>query len=145
MVGINGTGGIGVEATRRTVTIRPRADAAAWPGIAETAAEPGASREAGGAAPALALDSLLALQESMGEAVPDALERDRPAREHGRRLLAALNGLQRMVLGDGSSGLVLDQLRSLADIDPATADPALAATLGAIRLRVRVELARRGF
>jgi len=142
MVGING---IGVEATRRTVTVRPRADGAPWFGVTETAAEPGAGREAGGAVPALALDSLLALQESMGEAVPDALERDRPAREHGCRLLAALNGLQRMVLGDGLSGPVLEQLRALADIEPAAADPALAATLGAIRLRVRVELARRGF
>jgi hypothetical protein len=90
------------------------------------------------------LGGLLALQESLGQPTMDAFEQDRPARQHGRRLLTALGGLQRLVLSGDDPASALSALRALADAAPEAADPALAATLGAIRLRVRVELARRG-
>jgi len=124
--------------------VRARADAPAWVGVAEPDGEPGQAAQAGGSTPAPALDGLLALQESLGHPAPDWLEADRPARQHGRRLLVTLGGLQRLMLTGGDAGSLLAELRSLAEAAPEAADPALAAALGAINLRVRVELARRG-
>jgi hypothetical protein len=89
------------------------------------------------------LDGLLALQESAGEAV-DAAERDRHARTRGREVLAALASLQAAILGGGDPTAILQRLRTMTDGLPAAADPVLAAALSAIRLRARVELARRG-
>jgi hypothetical protein len=145
MAAVNGMGGIAVEGPRRTSVIRPRTDAAAWQGVAEPEPEADGAAQTEGTTSTLALDGLLALQESVGQADTGELEADRPAREHGRRLLAALGGLQRQVLIDGDAGPALDQLLSLAEATPEAADPTLAAALGAIRLRVRLELARRGF
>jgi hypothetical protein len=101
--------------------------------------------QAGGGVPIVGLDGLLALQESVGQTTIGEPERDRRAREQGRQLLSALAGLQHLMLGDGDPAPVLDQLRALATDEPELpADPALADVLGAIRLRVRIELVRRG-
>jgi hypothetical protein len=109
-------------------------------------AEAGGAAPAVDAAPALGLEGLLALQETAGQPNPRAVERDRLAREHGRRMLAALGGLQRLVLGEADPAPALRHLLDLANEVPEEAgDPVLASALGAIRLRVRVELARRGF
>jgi hypothetical protein len=104
---------------------------------------------------AVTLETMLALQ-----AAEDATEHDRSARRHGQAMLQALNALQRALLrdgggvaagaasaGGGGSGEVAAALRTLgglAEGAPLATDPALAATLAAIVLRARVELARRG-
>jgi hypothetical protein len=124
---------------------RTRGGGVAWPGVSGPPADSGSAAATGGSAPALALDGLLALQEAMDAPPPDPLERERTARRHGQRLLAGLAGLQRELLGGGDSvEAALTDLRTLVEAEPPPADPALAATLAAIRLRVRVELARRG-
>ncbi len=71
--------------------------------------------------------SLLALQECAPVA-----ERDARARRQGQALIEELTALQ--------AGLLAGRL----DPGEAAADPALAAAIGAIRLRARVELARLG-
>lgn len=85
------------------------------------------------------LGAMLAAQEWRG---PDA--RNAPAQRHGRAILDHLAALQRVLLGGSQDGLgaVLGQLGALAAAEPPPADPDLAELLGAIRLRVRVELAR---
>ncbi|MEO9188725.1 MAG: flagellar assembly protein FliX [Acetobacteraceae bacterium] len=85
-----------------------------------------------------ALSGLLALQEAGGAPV-----RDREARRRGRDILGALTELQRALLGGlGSDGAITRLSALLADL-PMAADPRLNAILAAIRLRARVELARR--
>lgn len=143
MASIDGLGGIRADGPRRPATLRQGATPA-WPGVSEPEAAIQDAGQTTEAAPAPALDGLLALQESLSQPSADAFERDRPGRQHGRRLLAALAGLQQLVLAGGDPAAVLSDLRTLADVTPEAADPALAATLAAIRLRVRVELARRG-
>ena len=85
-----------------------------------------------------ALSGLLALQEAEGVPI-----RDREARRRGRDILGALTELQRALLGGlGSDGATARLSTLLADL-PLAADPRLNAILAAIRLRARVELARR--
>jgi hypothetical protein len=98
-----------------------------------------ATPAAAGAVPALALESLLALQATTPEA-----ERDRTARRHGQALLTALSALQRCSLADQGTEDAAARLDALMRDVPAAADPGLAAVLRAIRLRTRVELARLG-
>ena len=95
------------------------------------------------AAPLAAVDGMLLMQ-----AVEDGPTRDRQARRHGRAMLDGLAALQRALLGepgdpDGVSRGALDRLAALAGHCPQAEDPALRATLNAIALRARVELARR--
>ena len=96
----------------------------------------GATAEA--AAPVIAA-GMLALQEVGEETVQDRL-----ARRHGRALLTALARLQHQLLGAADPEDALDALASLADGLPRSTDAALAAALDGVRLRARVELARRG-
>jgi hypothetical protein len=130
--------GIGVQGPRRTGAVRARPGTPAWRGIIPGETEPRASGSVSGAAPSPALEGLLALQETIGEA-----EADRQAREHGRQLLDTLAVLQRTILLEGDPAVVLQQLAEMTAAEPAVADPALAFALRAIRLRVLVELARR--
>jgi hypothetical protein len=75
--------------------------------------------------------------------VEDGPTRDRQARKHGRAMLQGLSALQHELLdGDVDPG-TLERLAALVDHCPEAADPALKATLAAVSLRVRVELARR--
>ena len=105
----------------------------------DTVAGPALQPRAAEAAPASAPAGMLSLQE-IGTESP----RDRAARRHGRALLAALARLQRHLLGAPDDGTTLLELADLAATVPAATDPAIAATLKAVVLRARVELARRG-
>ena len=86
-----------------------------------------------------ALDGLLLLQEVEG-----APERDRRARKHGRAMLDALSRLQLGLLDADGGADALANLSALAEHCPEAADPGLRDLLGAVSLRARVELARRG-
>ena len=79
---------------------------------------------------------MLALQERAG-----AEAGDQEARQHGRRLLAALAELQRDLLS-GNRADTLQELSRLSEEDGRAVDPALAQVIRSIRLRVRLELAR---
>ncbi len=96
---------------------------------------------AGAAAPAaaVALGSMLALQEAGGEPV-----RDRAARRHGHAMLQLLAALQRAMLGGGSGDdTELGRLAALSADIPAASDPGLRQAVAAIALRASIELARR--
>ena len=112
---------------------------AASPGFAVAPPASGPVAGPAAASPAVALDGMLALQQAEGETV-----RDREARRHGQGLLDALARLQRSLLAEGSADAELAALATLLDTMPAASAPALAAALGAVALRARVELARRG-
>jgi hypothetical protein len=95
-----------------------------------------------GAASALAaptaLGGLLGLQERYGEPDDDA-----PARREADALLSELAALQRTLLGGGGPAAALTRLDSMLGSISSTGSPALLALLAAVRLRARVELARR--
>ncbi|GAC1341365.1 MAG: hypothetical protein NVSMB18_13320 [Acetobacteraceae bacterium] len=88
-------------------------------------------------ATAVAMPSLLAMQE----AESDALQ-DRDARRHGTAVIDELSGLQCSLLGGDAPDL--GKLASLAQRPVAAADPRLAGVLRAIQLRAQIELARHG-
>lgn len=88
----------------------------------------------------ITLDSVLALQQAGSDAEQDLL-----ARRHGRALLTNLELLHRQLLTGANAAAVLTQLHGLvSNPAPAACDPALAAIIESIRLRVLVEVARRG-
>lgn len=89
--------------------------------------------------PASPLDGVLALQEQETDA-----PRNRQARRHGQALIEALAALQHSLLDGSDNRAKLEHLAMLAQTCPDAADPALTAILGALALRARVELARRG-
>lgn len=130
MVGVRGVSG-GV-ATGKGRAMRGPAG-----GFSLGSASAGAAAAAQGAAPAQAV-GLLALQEGAPVA-----ERDARARRRGEAMLKSLADLQLGLLGGGVDAA---RLRALAALMPGeeAADPALAEAIAAIRLRARVELARRG-
>lgn len=88
------------------------------------------------AAGEVGLAGMLALQE-----LPDAELADREARRRGRELLAALEEMQRGLLGLG--GCDPARLAGLAQGVPEAADAELRTVVGAITLRARIEAARR--
>ncbi len=88
----------------------------------------------------VALGGLLGLQETMED--PDG---DAPARQQADRLLTELASLQRTLLGGGDPIAVLGRLDGMLGSVPATGSPVLLALLGAVRMRARVELTRRGW
>lgn len=94
---------------------------------------------AASAAAAPAAIGLLALQEGA-----PAAERDARAARRGQALLRELAGLQADVLAGRLDRARLGAIAALAEGET-PADPALAATLAAIALRARVELARHGY
>ncbi|MBV8400571.1 MAG: hypothetical protein JOZ17_17800 [Acetobacteraceae bacterium] len=96
---------------------------------------------AGGVASASAtgLEGMLALQEGERETVED-----RAARGRGYDLLAALAKLQVGILAGQPEPELLQGLAVLASDLPVATAPALRDALGAIAVRARVELARRG-
>lgn len=102
--------------------------------------------EAPRAAPSQALtgiDSLLALQAaSLGET--DPAERRRKALRRGRSMLDLLDGLKAELLGGKVSSERLTAMAGLLADSEGETDPGLAAALGDIELRVRVELAKLG-
>jgi len=88
---------------------------------------------------AVSLGTMLA-----AEALDRGATHDRTARRKGQVLLAGLAALQRALLGGGDPAEVVERLARLLDDIPQAADPRLAALLGTIVLRARVELARLG-
>ena len=88
---------------------------------------------------AVALTSMLSLQEFGGDAAAD-----RDASRRGEDMLSALAELQRALLGGVDTVETMQRLAELAVAVPRAANPQLAALVSAINIRVRVELARRG-
>ncbi len=80
----------------------------------------------------------------LAEALDGDALRDRAARRHGQVVLAGLTALQRVLLEGGDQALMLERLEGLIADMPEASDPRLAAVLGSIVLRERVELARLG-
>ena len=131
MTGIDGVGG----PTPPRVTSRPTVR----PGFSVPDQPAGAGQASSAAAThATSLSSMLSLQEFGSETVED-----REARRRGHDMLAALAELQRALLSNGGDEQTLERLAELADAVPRATDPGLAATISAIVLRVRLELARR--
>ncbi len=101
---------------------------------------PGRASSAQAAAPAGALDGLIALQ-----AAGDSLERRKKAMRRGRGLLDTLDQLKISILSGRIQPTQLDnlmnQLRSQSD---SVDDPALGDILAHIELRAAVELAKLG-
>jgi len=96
----------------------------------------GEAPAAGGvAAAAPSAAGMVALQEVDGAT-------DRAAGRHGRRILAALAGLQRSLLGGVGTAATVAELQDLLASLPESSDPALQFALQAVALRARVELAR---
>ncbi len=107
--------------------------------VLDQTASPGAPVSVGksGAAGAISSAMMLTLQESGSRE-----QADEEARRHGWALLEELTGLQRALL-DGSDSGSLERLEALSRIGPEDVDPALAGVVSSIRLRARIELARR--
>lgn len=94
-----------------------------------------------GAAPPPVLGALLAVQDQA--AAPPAEPPAARARHQAAAALDELRGLQLELLRGGQDLARLERLAHLAESGPEGLDPALAALLAEIRLRARVELARR--
>jgi len=90
------------------------------------------------AQPVSAALPLLAVQEA-----GDATERDRRARRRGEAMLAELGAVQLALLEGRDPAAILGRLESLA-AGEAASDPRLAEILAEVRLRAKVEAARRG-
>jgi len=127
-VGVGGPGRVG---TGRAGVPQPGANFTVAPSVS------GEQPVASAAIPTVSLEGVLALQ---GRLTKD--EMDRQARRHGQALLTALSVLQRSLLAGGNAGDARARLEALVGDVPAADDPRLAAILGTIRLRTRVELAR---
>ena len=143
-------GGLGMTGVGRISRAAPGADV----GAARRAAGLGggfavgfsAASTAGpgsGTASVASVAGMLLLQEVADGPARNGQARDRQARRHGRALLEGLSDLQRALLGDGEDTAALDRLATLVAHCPEAADPALRATLAAVALRAKVELARR--
>jgi hypothetical protein len=83
---------------------------------------------------------MLALQ-----GIDEAAERDREARKRATAMIAVLTGLQRAMLTGETACLTPGDMTELAADGRLADDPALAAILRSVTLRLRVELARREF
>ncbi|MCF3946691.1 flagellar assembly protein FliX [Acidiphilium sp. AL] len=83
------------------------------------------------------LTGLIALQDDESPS-----RRDRAAQRGARQALDALGELQAALLG-GSQSTAMAALNDAVERMAEPADPALGAIIGAIRLRARIELARR--
>ncbi len=127
------TGIEGVGAARPTVA-RPAGGARGTAGfvVPDTDARVGWIPASG------ALDGLLGLQETMGNP-----NRDAPARQQADALLTELAALQRLLLAGGDPSAVLQRLDGMLGAMPTSGSPVLLAVLGAVRMRARIELARR--
>ena len=96
--------------------------------------------DAGAVGGPVGMGGLLGLQEFGGDRGGDS-----PARHQADTLLTELAALQRTLLGGGDPGAVLERLDGMLGSVPTAGSPVLLALLGAVRMRARVELARRGW
>jgi hypothetical protein len=110
-------------------------------GFALPPAPTDAAGEAGSAAAAVPLGGLLALQESGPRAAPESAEET--ALRRAGAALDALRALQLELLRGRADPARLEALAALPPQAAENLDPPLAALLGEVRLRARVELARR--
>jgi len=138
MTRIDGPG----PATPASVTARgarrPGTFVVSGPDMAAEAAEAAPSAVSASAG----LSGLLALQSGdLVDAGADTIH-DRTVRRRARDILDALAALQRAMLTDGPITAPLERLAILAQDGADAADPTLRATMDAIMLRARVELAR---
>jgi hypothetical protein len=78
------------------------------------------------------------------EALEQLADRNAAARRQGQAVMARLAALQHALLAERDRTALLAQLAGLVADMPAATDPGLAALLGEIALRARVELARHG-
>ncbi|MBW6399625.1 flagellar assembly protein FliX [Roseomonas sp. HJA6] len=131
MVGVRGVSG-------GAVTGKGRARQAGAGGFSLSSATAGEATTAQGMAAAQPI-GLLALQEG----IPVA-ERNARARRRGEAALKGLIDLQLALLGGAADPARLAALAAGLPRPEDAAEPALAEALAAIRLRVRVELARHG-
>ena len=99
-----------------------------------------AGSDAGAVGGPVGMGGLLGLQEFGGDRGGDS-----PARHQADTLLTELAALQRTLLGGGDPGAVLERLDGMLGSVPTAGSPVLLALLGAVRMRARVELARRGW
>jgi len=89
-----------------------------------------------------ALGAPVALSGFIG-ALDEETGDDTSSRQHAGALLTELAALQRSLLGGGDPVAVLQRLEDMLGAAPDTRSPALLALLAAVRMRARVELARR--
>lgn len=140
-MGLGPVGPAGVQGGGAAARARRRGGGFGLPGAgSDSAAEPGiaGTGTAGAAGP---IAGLLALQESGGHAPPESDEAR--ARRRAGQALEELSGLQIDLLRGGTDPLRLERLAVLANETDETLPPALAGLLAEVRLRARVELARR--
>ena len=141
-----------IDAARLRATGPPRPGATG--GVTQSGARPAgtgfhvadtASSDAPDAAAPLADTTPVSLSVMLAA---EALDRDdtldRAARRHGQVVLGALGALQRALLQGGDLAGVVEHLGRLIDDMPQATEPQLAALLGSIALRARVEVARLG-
>lgn len=105
----------------------------------DTAATPGRPAAVANAAPATALDALLALQS-----VDDPLLRRKKAVRRGKALVDALDGVMTDLLAGRMAEGRLNQLMAAVSQVRESSDPELDALIDDIELRARVELAKYG-
>ncbi len=126
MAGIYGVQGVSVP----RITVARRAGPGGFKVETDAAAGPGAAL-------AVAMPSLLGLQEAQQDAVSD-----REARRHADEMLDLLKELQRSLLGAAIDPAKLGRMAQLARHAPPPADPRLLAVQRALLVRVAVEQAR---
>jgi hypothetical protein len=117
-----------------------RTGSAGWSRFAPTGAAATAPSDVQSAeVAAIGLDGLLALQNMIEDAGPDA-----KAHKHGTAMLRTLTALQRLMLSNGDPSSILRDLADMSVTAPVADDPGLATAISAVILRARVELARHG-
>lgn len=90
------------------------------------------------------LDGVLGIQGRGAAFSEDGSGGDRPGRRQVLALLAELSALQRILLGGGGADMAAHRLNAILEMPPFAVPPGLFSVLAAVRLRAKVELARRG-
>jgi hypothetical protein len=126
-----------------------RTSAAAPPGMRQTGSAFRVAESAGSGGSEAAGPVGDTAQVSLGVMLAaEALDReaagDQAARRQGQVVLGGLTALQRALLEGGDQQACLERLGALVAEMPPAVDPRLAALLGTIVLRARIELARLG-
>ena len=128
--------GIETRAIARNPAARGRTGAARFE-VSDSGGD--AAAERAGAATAVSLGGLLAMQEESR-----ADDRNQRARAGGAAILAELAAMQRACLEDGDASAVAQRLDGLVASLPDAADPGLAGVVRLIALRARIEMLRAG-
>ena len=140
-MGLGPVGPAGVQGGGAAARARRRGAGFGLPGASGDSAAGAGIAETGATAAAGPIAGLLALQESGGQAPPESGETR--ARRRACQVLDELSGLQIDLLRGGTDPARLESLAALAQEAGEALPPALAELLAEVRLRARVELARR--